>query len=108
MGEKPVMDCAPRKIALLGEAQIKEQFKVRKFQIDSNQHMNNVVYVKLAMEVLPEDIDIRELRVDYKKPALLGEEVVAAVCKAEDKYQVVLQNPAGDIYAVVEFTLSER
>ena len=70
--------------------------------------MNNVVYVKLAMEVLPEDIDIRELRVDYKKPALLGEEVVAAVCKAEDKYQVVLQNPAGDIYAVVEFTLSER
>lgn len=108
MGEKPVMDCAPRKIALLGETQIKEQFKVRKFQIDSNQHMNNVVYVKLAMEVLPEDIDIRELRVDYKKPALLGDEVVAAVCKAEDKYQVVLQNPAGDIYAVVEFTLSER
>lgn len=108
MGERPVMDCAPRKIALLGETQIKEQFKVRKFQIDSNQHMNNVVYVKLAMELLPEDIEVRALRAEYKKPARLGDEVVAAVCKAENKYQVVLQNPAGDIYAVIEFTLSER
>ncbi len=108
MGEKPVMDYAPRKIALLGEPQIKEQLKVRKFQIDSNQHMNNVVYVKLAMEVLPEDISIKELRAEYKKPAHLGEEVVAAVCKAEGKYQVVLQNPAGDIYAVVEFSVLER
>ncbi len=108
MGEKPVMDYAPRKIALLGETQIKEQFKVRKFQIDSNRHMNNVVYVKLAMEALPEDIKIRELRVEYKKPAFLGDEVITAVVSVEDKYQVVLQNPAGDIYSVVEFSVSER
>lgn len=45
---------------------------------------------------------------EYKKPAFLGDEVITAVVSVEDKYQVVLQNPAGDIYSVVEFSVSER
>ncbi len=99
------MEYAPRKIVLLGDGEVQEHFRVRKYQIDSNQHMNNVEYVKLAMETLPEETVIQELRVEYRKAARCGDEVIAVVIRAEDKHQVVLKDSAGGIYAVVEFMM---
>ena len=103
LGEKLAMEYAPRKITLLGDGEKQGHFRVRKYQIDSNQHMNNVEYVKLAMETLPEDAAIRELRVEYRKAALCGDEITAGVIRSEGKHQVVLSDPEGGIYAVVEF-----
>ena len=103
--QKLEMDYAPRKITLLGDGQIQDQFRVRKFQIDSNKHMNNVEYVRYAMETLPEDAVFQELRAEYKKAALYGDEVTASVIRAEGKHQVVLRDNEGAVYAVVEFTL---
>ena len=57
------------------------------------------------METLPEDAAFRELRVEYKKAALYGDEVTVAVLQAQGKHQVVLQDREGAVYAVVEFTL---
>lgn len=102
---KLAMEYAPRKIALLGDGEEWERFRVRKYQIDSNQHMNNVEYIKLAMETLPGDAVIRELRAEYKKAAHCGDEVTAVVVRADGKHQVVLKDSAGDTYAVAEFTL---
>ena len=68
LAEKLEMDYAPRKIEMLEEAYntaVQEKFQVRKYQIDSNMHMNNVEYVRLAMETLPENAVIRELRAEY-------------------------------------------
>lgn len=104
MAPKLAMEYAPRKIVLLGDGEEQEHFKVRKYQIDSNQHMNNVEYVRLAMETIPDEAKIRELRVEYRKAALFGDEVTVIVIKAEDKYQVILRDTEGGIYAVVEFT----
>lgn len=106
MGEKLDMEYAPRKIALLGDAAERERFKVRRFQIDSNRHMNNVEYVRLAMETLPENTKIRELRAEYKKAAVYGDEVTASVIEAENTHQVVLHDAEGDVYAVVEFRMA--
>lgn len=101
------MDYAPRKIVLLGDANVQDQFRVRKFQIDSNRHMNNVEYVRYAMETLPEGTAFKELRVEYKKPARYDDEVLIAVIQAEGKHQVVMRDQEGALYAVVEFTLEE-
>lgn len=103
LGPKLEMEYAPRKITLLGGGEEQEQFKIRKYQIDSNQHMNNVEYVRLAMETLPDRAVIRQLRAEYKKAAHLGDIVTAAVIKAEKKHQVVLKDTEGGVYAVVEF-----
>lgn len=105
LGEKLEMEYAPRKIALLGDGEEREHFRVRKYQIDSNQHMNNVEYVKLAMETLEEEDAIRELRVEYRKAARCGDEVASVVIRAEGKQQVVLKDAEGGVYAVVEFTV---
>jgi acyl-ACP thioesterase len=102
--EKLDMEYAPRKISVKGEPVEGESFKIRKYQIDSNQHVNNVEYVKLAMETLPECYDIRQVRVEYKKSAHYGDTLKAIVYNNDTAtHQVVLENENDEIMAVVEF-----
>ncbi|MCI8900332.1 MAG: acyl-[acyl-carrier-protein] thioesterase [Lachnospiraceae bacterium] len=101
------MAYAPRKIALLAGGEERERFKIRKYQIDSNRHMNNVEYVRLAMETLPEGTVIRELRAEYRRAARCGDEVTAVAAEAAGKYQVVLRDAEGGVYAIVEFLTAD-
>lgn len=106
--KKLEMDYASRKIALLGDTGNKttqECFRVKKYQIDSNKHMNNVEYVRLAMETLPEKAEIGRLRVEYKKAALYDDEIMAQAVTTGDTHQVIMSGTDGSIYAIVEFVL---
>ena len=62
------VEFAPRKIVLPKELEDGESFPVRRHQIDTNEHVNNCQYVQMALEILPEDMKIGQLRVDYKNP----------------------------------------
>lgn len=103
MSEKLEMDYAPRKIVILGEGMEQEPFQVRKYQIDSNRHVNNVEYVKMALEFVEEPDEIRELRVEYKRAAHFGDIVVPVVYECDGKMQVQLKDTQGGSFAVVEF-----
>lgn len=107
--EKLEMTYAPRKIAVTGEGTQCEPFEIRRYQIDSNHHVNNVEYIRMAMEFLPEaeafNAQIKELRAEYKKAAHLGDRVLPAVYKEDNRLQVRLGDAEGGVYAVVEFTL---
>ena len=102
------LEYTSRKIPLLGEGTEGESFTVRKYQIDSNRHMNNVEYVKLAMESLPDSAVVSELRTEYRKAAHLGDQVISKVCSKGEKWQVVLHDEQGEIYAIVEFVLTVK
>ena len=41
--------------------------------IDYNHHMNNANYVRIAMELLPQDFEVKNLRVEYRIAAKLGD-----------------------------------
>jgi acyl-ACP thioesterase len=98
------MEYAPRKIELKGEAIEGESFKIRKYQIDSNKHVNNVEYVKLAMETLPIDYEVGEVRVIYKKSAHYGDTLKALVYNGDaESRQVVLEDENGETTSIVEF-----
>jgi acyl-ACP thioesterase len=102
--EKLDMDYKPRKIAIKGNPIEGESFKIRKYQIDSNQHVNNVEYVKLAMETLPIDKEITGLRVEYKKSAHYGDTLKTLIYNGDtDTHQVVLEDENGDVTAIIEF-----
>lgn len=103
LSEKLAMDYAPRKIAILGEGVDREPFPVRKYQIDSNKHVNNVEYVKMALEFVDCPDDIKELRVEYKKAAHFGDLVAPVVYVCDKIMQVQLQDTQGGIFSVVEF-----
>ena len=110
LGEKLDMEYAPRKIAVTGEGKAQEPFKVRRYQIDSNRHVNNVEYIRMAMELLPEaeafNAQIKELRAEYKKAAHFGDTIIPVVYMNGNKLQVQLNDAEGGTYAVVEFILT--
>ena len=59
--------------------------------IDYNQHTNNANYVRMALELLPENFVVRSMRVEYKIPAKLGNVLVPEVINAGNVIYVVLK-----------------
>lgn len=56
------------------------RYTVRRCDIDMYHHMNNVAYVRLACEYLPEDFAWNRMRVEYKSQAKLGNQVIVLGC----------------------------
>lgn len=82
-----------------------DSFKVRDSHLDSNMHMNNREYVRLALDFMPESFEtdeLRQIRVEYKKAAVLGE-VIIPVYYFANKISVSLGNETGETFAKVEF-----
>ena len=71
-------------------------------KIDTNHHVNNGQYVRMAMNQI-ELKSVKELRVEYKKQALLGDVIVPVICEQENETFVSLDDEEGKAYAVVQF-----
>lgn len=97
------MECNSRKIKVPADMEAGAEMVVPKFFIDSNQHMNNEKYVAIAQELLPAEFKIKELRVEYKKEAKLGDTIRSSVKKTDEGIVVVLADTEDKPYAVVQF-----
>ncbi len=71
--EKLEMDYAPRKIAVPEGGIERESIYVKKHHLDTNHHVNNGQYVSIAMEYLPENFVITQMRAEYKMQAFLDD-----------------------------------
>ena len=98
------METAERKIRLPEEMDAGEPFAVQKFHIDTNHHVNNVQYIVMAQEYLPEGYQTSGLRVEYKKQAVLHDTIVPLVYAENGRVVVSLCDTEEKPYAVVEFT----
>jgi acyl-ACP thioesterase len=83
--------------------QLLDPIKVLRADIDYNKHMNNANYVRVAMELLPEDFTVRGLRVEYRVAAKLGDMLIPTVFQTEGGIIVSL-SIGDDVSAIVEFT----
>lgn len=104
------MDYAPRKIVLPTsteeqELNEKEVIVVKPYHLDTNHHVNNGQYIRMAMGFLPEFARIKQLRAEYKKSAYFGDSIYPRVFQKEDCYLVSLQNEEKKPYVNIEFTL---
>ncbi|MFV0343676.1 MAG: acyl-[acyl-carrier-protein] thioesterase [Anaerocolumna sp.] len=97
------MEYAPRKIEVPHALQCKEAFPVRKGSLDTNNHVNNGQYIKMAQEYLPDDFSIRQMRAEYKKSAMLGDIILPLIFQYENLYTVVLADTLQKPYAIIEF-----
>ncbi len=105
--EKLPMDYAPRKIGLPEGGSRREPIVVKKHHLDTNHHVNNGQYVGMGMEFLPEDLQIRQLRVEYKKQAFLEDVLFPYVVLRENIYTVALMDGEDKPYAVMEFAVGQ-
>lgn len=105
-GMEPALDMeyADRKIALPKTSEEGDPFPVRKYHIDTNEHVNNCQYVQMALEVLPGTVHMHQLRVEYKKSAVYGDMIYPQVSVETDRTVVQLCDKSGQAFAIVEFT----
>ena len=96
------MEYAPRKIELPEQAEAVGEFTVRKYQIDTNEHMNNGHYVQLALESMKTEKRVREVRVEYKKSAVYKDVIVPKIAEEEERTVVTLCDTQDKPYAIIE------
>lgn len=103
--EKLPMVYEPRKIFLpAGEGADMPPIEVRYHHLDTNNHVNNGQYIRIAMEYLPKGFEIGQMRAEYKKQAVLGDMLYPTVYGAEEsKVMIALNDGDGRAYCIVEF-----
>lgn len=102
------MAVAPRKIAVPEQRMVQEAVRVSRIHLDCNGHMNNVKYIEMAMECLPDGFSPSQIRVDYRRQARYGDRIIPEVHTEENKMTVVLCDTDGTAYATIEFTGEEK
>ena len=97
------MDYCDRKIIVPEEYEEQESIVVPQYFIDTNNHVNNAKYIMLAEQYLPEDFDAKEIRVEYKLAAVLGDLIVPRVTVRDNEVIVALVTSGGQSYATIQF-----
>jgi acyl-ACP thioesterase len=115
LDEKLDMDYKGRKIRIPNDAQIlpAEEILVRRHHLDTNNHVNNGQYIRMAMDCLPDkDREVTSIRAEYKKQALLGDTLYPDVYKVKDgemrQFVVNFKGADGKSVCTVELLTSLR
>ena len=75
------------------------EVEVRRSDIDSNVHVNNVNYIRMALDAYAGAGDIHSLTVNYKKAAVFGD----VICiETDEDGAYVLCGREGDVFAAVK------
>lgn len=98
------MEYAPRKICLPAAFERGLPFPVRKYHIDTNEHVNNSQYVQMALEMLKQEMQIEQVRVEYKRSAHLGDVICPGIAREKERTVVELCDSDEKPYAIVELT----
>ena len=104
--ERYPMDYRGRKIAIPDNGSKQPAVPVTKEYLDTNFHVNNGQYVRIAKMYLPDRVSVKQLRAEYRKSAVLGDVFYPVLYANDGNYVVSLNDKDQKAYAVVEFTLA--
>ena len=102
------MEYLPRKLKTPNNLTYLDPITIHHYQIDTNGHVNNSQYVALAAEYLPKGELVKQVRVDYKKAAKLGDILTPAIAVEAESYYVTLCGEELVPYVVIAFRLSRK
>lgn len=105
VGEPLEMPNMGRKIRVAGTPCLPERrFPVTAELLDSNGHMNNAQYVRIAEGALPENVSCRRLRVEYRRAVMPGEELTLRALE-DGARRLELLCSGDEVCCVCEFLL---
>ncbi|WP_295162125.1 thioesterase family protein [uncultured Brachyspira sp.] len=81
-----------------------DRFKVRKYCIDDNNHVNNARYIDMAL-YYAEDY-YKRIRIEYRMPAALGDIIVVKKSDFDNKVLLKFDSEDNKTYALIEFSYS--
>jgi acyl-ACP thioesterase len=97
-------DMGSRKVRMPEAGEARPSFRIQESHLDTNHHVNNVQYVRLAAKYLPAEWKTAHLRVEYKKQAHLDDEVFPRTVQKDGKWYVSLNSAEGEAYFTAEFS----
>lgn len=104
LNKKLEMNYAPRKIVLPDKYTRENTFNVQKHHLDTNHHVNNCQYVQMAMDYLPENYKIYQMRAEYRQQARLNDQICPCKAETDGVTKILLNDRNDEPYAIVEFT----
>ena len=103
------MDYAPRRISLPEDLAEGEPVQIKEHHLDTNHHVNNGQFVRIAMDSFGRKCEVKQLRAEYKKQVILGDVLVPYTAFLEDgKYVTALKDKEGALCCIVELTEDNR
>ncbi len=97
------MEYAPRKIQVPENMECREKVQIRPCHLDTNHHVNNGQFVRIAIDNLERSCQIRQLRAEYKKQVVLGDVLIPYIMATENgKSFIVLKDEEDQICCIVE------
>ena len=113
MEEKLPMDYASRKITLPASGGMEaEILEVKRYHLDTNNHVNNGQYIRIALGCLPEKyfekgFSVRQMRAEYKRQAHLKDRMYPIIYENGEVAAISLNNEEGQPYCIVELEFTE-
>lgn len=100
---KVEMEYLPRKIVLKGQGEELAPVCVAKHHLDSNYHVNNVQYIAIASDYIPEDFPIKRIRASYHQQAHLNDLIYPVIYSQEEGvFGISLNDAEGKPYCMIE------
>lgn len=90
--DKPIeMEYTERRIILpQNNAETRPKIAVQRTDIDYNQHVNNAEYLRMTLNLLPDNFATKRVRIEYKVPTKLGDTIVPSVIESENDVYVIM------------------
>lgn len=74
---------------------------VQKHHLDTNNHVNNAMYIDMAKDLIDSKIKLSGISVKYKKMALLNDKIYPYILEMEDKIIVELNDENNNIFSYI-------
>ena len=109
LGDRLDMKYDSRKIRLPDLPGVtKASMAVQEYHLDSNRHMNNGQYVRIAAGHLPAEKEAAVLRIEYRQQAVLGDRITPVVFSDNSSAACISLNADdGNPYAIMEVHFSQ-
>lgn len=91
-----------KKIRVPEDSEVREGIRVQREHLDTNHHVNNGQYVRIALAQFPENLDIASVKVEYRKQAVLGDVMIPKIKEEKGIYIAALCGTDEKTYAAVE------
>lgn len=107
LSDRLPMEQVSRKIEIPKDLTQQTSMPIRRADIDTNGHVNNVNYVRMALEWFPKELRLSKLRVEFKASALYGDTLIPYTKREGNVFYVRLENAAQEVCAVLQLTGEE-
>jgi acyl-ACP thioesterase len=98
------MEYLSRKVGCPPDLTLVQEVSVCENYLDTNRHVNNGQYIRLAVNVLPLGFEVRELRAEFRLAAKMGDTMYIRTGEMDGRFYVIFTDKDENPYFLSEFT----